>query len=109
VDWTLKNQETRYDAFGCQYIAVSWNSYQLPQSDETRHSTGISQGAGGFKVSVSGRLSGAEMARGLLARRPCPLQDPARGMILPAEASHLRSSGIKVWIYRGLVMGWLKR
>lgn len=67
----------------------------------------LRQGAGGIKVSVSGRLSGAEMARRVTLREGrVPLQtlradiDFARA----AATTTYGQIGIKVWIYRGLVM-----
>ena len=65
------------------------------------------QGAEGIKVSVSGRLSGAEMARRVSLREGrVPLQT------LRADIDFARANanttygviGIKVWIYRGLVI-----
>jgi len=65
------------------------------------------QGAEGIKVSVSGRLSGAEMARRVTLREGrVPLQT------LRADIDFARVNanttygviGIKVWIYRGLVI-----
>ncbi|MEA4958165.1 MAG: 30S ribosomal protein S3 [Anaerolineaceae bacterium] len=65
------------------------------------------QGAGGIKISVSGRLSGAEMARRVTMREGrVPLQT------LRADIDFARTAatttygqiGIKVWIYRGIVM-----
>ncbi len=65
------------------------------------------QGAEGIKVSVSGRLSGAEMARRVTLREGrVPLQT------LRADIDFARANanttygviGIKVWIYRGLVI-----
>ena len=68
----------------------------------------LRQGAGGIKVSVSGRLSGAEMARRVTLREGrVPLQtlradiDFARAV----ASTTYGQIGIKVWIYRGIVMG----
>ncbi len=67
----------------------------------------LRQGAGGIKISVSGRLSGAEMARRVTLREGrVPLQT------LRADIDFARASakttfgqiGIKVWIYNGIVM-----
>ena len=67
----------------------------------------LRQGAGGIKLSVSGRLSGAEMARRVTMREGrVPLQT------LRADIDFARTAatttygqiGIKVWIYRGIVM-----
>ena len=67
----------------------------------------LRQGAGGIKISVSGRLSGAEMARRVTMREGrVPLQT------LRADIDFARTAatttygqiGIKVWIYRGIVM-----
>ena len=67
----------------------------------------LRQGAGGIKVSVSGRLSGAEMARRVTLREGrVPLQtlradiDFARA----AATTTFGQIGIKVWIYKGIVM-----
>ena len=65
------------------------------------------QGAEGIKVSVSGRLSGAEMARRVSLREGrVPLQT-LRADIDFARANANTTYGvivIKVWIYRGLVI-----
>ncbi|MFH1446693.1 MAG: 30S ribosomal protein S3 [Chloroflexota bacterium] len=65
------------------------------------------QGAEGIKVQVSGRLSGAEMARRVTLREGrVPLQT-LRADIDFARAEALTTYGqigIKVWIYRGLVV-----
>ena len=67
----------------------------------------LRQGAEGIKVSVSGRLSGAEMARRMTLREGrVPLQT------LRADIDFARATatttfgqiGIKVWIYKGIVM-----
>lgn len=64
------------------------------------------QGAEGIKITVSGRLSGAEMARSVTLREGrVPLQT-LRADIDFARANALTTYGqigIKVWIYRGLV------
>ena len=67
----------------------------------------LRQGAGGIKISVSGRLSGAEMARRVTLREGrVPLQtlradiDFARA----AATTTFVQIGIKVWIYKGIVM-----
>jgi len=68
----------------------------------------LRQGAGGIKVSVSGRLSGAEMARRVTLREGrVPLQTLRADIdFARAEASTTYGQiGIKVWIYRGIVMG----
>ena len=68
----------------------------------------LRQGAGGIKVSVSGRLSGAEMARRVTLREGrVPLQTLRADIdFAGAEASTTYGQiGIKVWIYRGIVMG----
>ncbi len=63
------------------------------------------QGAEGIKISVSGRLSGAEMARRVTLREGrVPLQT-LRADIDFAHADALTTYGligIKVWIYRGI-------
>jgi small subunit ribosomal protein S3 len=65
------------------------------------------QGAGGIKVTVGGRLSGAEIARSMTLREGrVPLQT-LRADIDFARAEALTTFGIlgiKVWIYRGIVM-----
>lgn len=67
----------------------------------------LRQGAEGIKVSVSGRLSGAEMARRVTLREGrVPLQT-LRADIDFARAEALTTYGqigIKVWIYRGIVI-----
>ena len=67
----------------------------------------LRQGAGGIKISVSGRLSGAEMARRVTLREGrVPLQtlradiDFARA----AATTTFGQIGMKVWIYKGIVM-----
>jgi small subunit ribosomal protein S3 len=67
----------------------------------------LRQGAGGIKISVSGRLSGAEMARRVTLREGrVPLQtlradiDFARA----AATTTFGQIGVKVWIYKGIVM-----
>ena len=64
-------------------------------------------GAEGIKISVSGRLSGAEMARRMTLREGrVPLQtlradiDFARA----AATTTFGQIGIKVWIYKGIVI-----
>ncbi|MGI6250998.1 MAG: 30S ribosomal protein S3 [Anaerolineaceae bacterium] len=65
------------------------------------------QGAGGIKIAVSGRLSGAEMARRVTLREGrVPLQT-LRADIDFAKATAATTFGqigIKVWIYKGIVM-----
>ncbi len=65
------------------------------------------QGAEGIKITVGGRLSGAEMARSVTLREGrVPLQT------LRANIDYSRATasttfgqiGIKVWIYKGIVM-----
>ncbi|NLW71554.1 MAG: 30S ribosomal protein S3 [Chloroflexi bacterium] len=67
----------------------------------------LRQGAGGIKISVSGRLSGAEMARRVTLREGrVPLQT-LRADIDFAKATAKTTFGqigIKVWIYKGIVM-----
>lgn len=67
----------------------------------------LRQGAGGIKISVSGRLSGAEMARRVTLREGrVPLQT-LRANIDFARATAKTTFGqigIKVWIYQGIVM-----
>ncbi|MFA5611552.1 MAG: 30S ribosomal protein S3 [Anaerolineaceae bacterium] len=67
----------------------------------------LRQGAEGIKISVSGRISGAEMARRMTLREGrVPLQT------LRADIDFARATatttfgqiGIKVWIYKGIVM-----
>ena len=67
----------------------------------------LRQGAEGIKISVSGRLSGAEMARRMTLREGrVPLQtlradiDFARA----AATTTFDQIGIKVWIYKGIVI-----
>ena len=68
---------------------------------------GIRQGAGGVKISVSGRLSGAEMARTVWLREGrVPLQT-LRADIDFAKTEALTTYGkigVKVWVYKGTVM-----
>jgi small subunit ribosomal protein S3 len=67
----------------------------------------IRQGAKGVRISVSGRLSGAEMARTVWLREgQVPLQT-LRADIDFAKAQALTTYGqigIKVWIYKGEVL-----
>jgi small subunit ribosomal protein S3 len=68
----------------------------------------LRQGAVGIKVSVSGRVSGTEMARRVTLREGrVPLQTLRADIdFARAEASTTYGQiGIKVWIYRGIVMG----
>ncbi len=67
----------------------------------------LRQGAEGIKITVSGRLSGAEMARRMTLREGrVPLQtlradiDFARA----AATTTFGQIGIKVWIYKGIVI-----
>jgi len=67
----------------------------------------LRQGADGIKISVSGRLSGAEMARRVTLREGrVPLQtlradiDFARA----AATTTFGQIGVKVWIYKGIVI-----
>jgi small subunit ribosomal protein S3 len=65
------------------------------------------QGAQGIKVSVAGRLSGAEMARSAWLREGrVPLQTLRANMdFAKAEASTTYGKiGVKVWIYKGEVL-----
>ena len=71
----------------------------------------LRQGAEGIKISVSGRISGAEMARRMTLREGrVPLQT------LRADIDFARATatttfgqiGIKVWIYKGIVMDQLE-
>jgi small subunit ribosomal protein S3 len=67
----------------------------------------LRQGAEGIKVTVSGRLSGAEMARRVTLREGrVPLQTLRADIdFARAEATTTYGQiGIKVWIYRGIVM-----
>ena len=67
----------------------------------------LRQGAEGIKITVSGRLSGAEMARKMTLREGrVPLQT-LRADIDFAEAAATTTFGqigIKVWIYKGIVI-----
>lgn len=67
----------------------------------------LRQGAEGIKISVSGRLSGAEMARKMTLREGrVPLQT-LRADIDFAKAAATTTFGqigIKVWIYKGIVI-----
>lgn len=67
----------------------------------------LRQGAEGIKISVSGRLSGAEMARRMTLREGrVPLQT-LRADIDFAKAAATTTFGqigIKVWIYKGIVI-----
>jgi len=67
----------------------------------------LRQGAEGIKIQVSGRLSGAEMARRVTLREGrVPLQT-LRADIDFAKAAATTTFGligIKVWIYKGIVM-----
>jgi len=67
----------------------------------------MNHGAEGIKVSVSGRLSGAEMARRVTLREGrVPLQT-LRADIDFAKTEALTTYGqigIKVWIYRGIAV-----
>ncbi len=65
------------------------------------------QGAEGIKVSVSGRLSGAEMARIVWLREGRVPLATLRANIDFARAEALTQYGrigVKVWIYKGEVM-----
>jgi small subunit ribosomal protein S3 len=68
----------------------------------------IRQGAEGIKIEVSGRLSGAEMARSVWLREGrVPLQTLRANMdFARAEAlTTYGKIGIKVWVYKGTVLG----
>jgi len=63
------------------------------------------QGAEGIKISVSGRLSGAEMARRVTLREGrVPLQTLRADIDFAKTDAHTTygAIGVKVWIYRGL-------
>lgn len=67
----------------------------------------LRQGAGGIKISVSGRLSGAEMARRVTLREGrVPLQTLRADIDFAKTAAKTTFGqiGIKVWIYKGIVM-----
>lgn len=67
----------------------------------------LRQGAGGIKVSVSGRLAGAEMARRVTLRDGrVPLQTLRADIDFAkiAASTTYGQIGIKVWVYRGIVM-----
>jgi len=67
----------------------------------------LRQGAGGIKVSVSGRLAGAEMARRVTLRDGrVPLQTLRADIDFAKTAASTTYGqiGIKVWVYRGIVM-----
>ena len=67
----------------------------------------LRQGAGGIKVSVSGRLAGAEMARRVTLRDGrVPLQTLRADIDFAkiAASTTFGAIGIKVWVYRGIVM-----
>jgi small subunit ribosomal protein S3 len=67
----------------------------------------LRQGAGGIKVSVSGRLAGAEMARRVTLRDGrVPLQTLRADIDFAktAASTTFGQIGIKVWVYRGIVM-----
>ncbi len=64
------------------------------------------QGAEGIKITVSGRLSGAEMARTVTLREGRVPQQTLRADIdfaRVAASTTYGQIGIKVWIYRGMV------
>jgi small subunit ribosomal protein S3 len=67
----------------------------------------IRQGAEGIRVEVSGRLSGAEMARTVNMREGRVPRQTLRADIDYAQAEALTTYGrigVKVWIYRGEVL-----
>jgi len=67
----------------------------------------LRQGAGGIKVTVSGRLAGAEMARRVTLRDGrVPLQTLRADIDFAklAASTTYGQIGIKVWVYRGIVM-----
>ena len=67
----------------------------------------LRQGAGGIKISVSGRLSGAEMARRVTLREGrVPLQTLRADIdfVRAAATTTFGQIGIKVWIYKGIVL-----
>jgi small subunit ribosomal protein S3 len=67
----------------------------------------IRQGALGIRVEVSGRLSGAEMARTINMREGQVPRQTLRADIDFAKAEALTTYGqigVKVWIYRGIAM-----
>ena len=68
---------------------------------------GMRQGAEGVKISVSGRLSGAEMARTVWLREGrVPLQTLRANIdfALTEALTTYGKIGVKVWIYKGTVM-----
>jgi small subunit ribosomal protein S3 len=65
------------------------------------------QGAQGVRVEVSGRLSGAEMARSVNMREGRVPRQTLRGDIDFARAEALTTYGrigVKVWVYKGEVL-----
>jgi small subunit ribosomal protein S3 len=67
----------------------------------------LRQGAGGIKITVAGRLSGAEMARRVTLREGrVPLQTLRADIDFAkiAATTTFGQIGIKVWIYKGIVM-----
>mgnify|MGYP000489447654 CR=1 FL=1 len=67
----------------------------------------IRQGAQGIRVEVSGRLSGAEMARSINMREGQVPRQTLRADIDFAKAEALTTYGqigVKVWIYRGIAV-----
>jgi small subunit ribosomal protein S3 len=65
------------------------------------------QGAGGIRLEVSGRLSGAEMARSVNMREGRVPRQTLRADIDFAQAEALTTYGrigVKVWIYKGEVL-----
>ena len=71
----------------------------------------LRQGAGGIKISVSGRLSGAEMARRVTLREGrVPLQTLRADIDFAktAATTTFGQIGIKVWIYKGIVMNMVE-
>jgi len=67
----------------------------------------IRQGAEGIRVEVSGRLSGAEMARTINMREGQVPRQTLRADIDFAKSEALTTYGqigVKVWIYRGMAM-----
>jgi len=67
----------------------------------------IRQGAQGVRVEVSGRLSGAEMARSINMREGRVPRQTLRADIDFAKAEALTTYGrigVKVWVYKGEVL-----
>ena len=92
-------------------VAASWNAYRFPPCHETVRSRTMRLGAKGIKITCSGRLGGAEIARTESYRDgSIPLHTLRANIDYGTAEAHTTYGriGIKVWIYKGEVLPTVK-